>query len=55
MRQLGKINKYDGAQKTESTLALRGIVLNYSVVTDMTAYDAVPITYSVSTIEKTLI
>ncbi len=45
--QRGELNRYDAAPKTEGTVTLRdGTVLTYQVPTNVTAYSAVPFTYT---------
>ena len=44
----GQLNKYDNAEKVTGTLELDGTVLNYSIPKRVTAYDAVPIEYSIT-------
>ena len=47
-RRLGTLNKYGAAEKTSGTIQLGDTTLRYSVPTKVTAYDAVPIEYSIS-------
>lgn len=47
-KKMGTIGKYDNAEKVTGTLKLGETELHYSVPTKVTAYDAVPIEYSVS-------
>lgn len=47
-QRLGTLNKYNRAEKTTGTLELGGTVLNYSVPKKVTAYDPIPIEYSIS-------
>ena len=47
--RLGQHKKYQRAQKTTGTLSLGTTTLTYSVPTEVTAYDAVPIDYTVTT------
>ena len=51
-RKLGTINKYKNADKVTGTLELEGATFQYSVPTDVTAYDAVPITYTMYSTES---
>lgn len=47
-KKTGNLNKYDNASKVSGTLEVDGITVEYSMPTDITAYDAVPITYTAS-------
>lgn len=51
--EMGRLHKYDNYAKTTGTMELGDTVLHYSLPTDVTAYDAVPISYSVTTKEGT--
>lgn len=45
-KKTNSLRKYAGAKRTSGTLEVDGVTVNYSLPTDMTAYDAVPITYT---------
>lgn len=45
-KKTGTLHKYNNARQTTGTLEVDGIKIDYSMPTDMTAYDAVPITYT---------
>lgn len=48
--ETGTLHKYDNAEKVTGTLELDGTVLHYSMPTNVTAYDMIPIEYSVSSL-----
>ena len=46
-QKTGNLHKYNNAEKVSGTLTVDGITVDYSMPTNITAYDAVPITYTV--------
>ena len=46
-KKMGTLNKYRNAKKVTGKLELGGTVFQYSVPTNVTAYDAVPVEYTV--------
>lgn len=47
-QKLGTLNKYDNAEKVSGSIELNGAVLNYTMPKKVTAYDAVPIQYTLT-------
>lgn len=45
-QKTGNLHKYNNAKKVTGSITVDGITVDYSMPTDITAYDAVPITYT---------
>ena len=45
-QKTGNLHKYNGAKQTSGTIEAGGVIIDYAMPTDITAYDAVPITYT---------
>ncbi len=48
----GTLNKYDGAEQLTATLETDGVTVTFSVPKNVTAYDAVPIEYTITNPKK---
>ncbi|MCL2159388.1 MAG: hypothetical protein FWH48_08275, partial [Oscillospiraceae bacterium] len=47
-KKIGTLNKYDGKPRQSGSIEVGGIRLDYSIPTEVTAYDMIPIEYSLS-------